>query len=234
MMTLMGNTSRPLIALLVGTVAFFALWVVALKPGSSSSNGAPPTQGLSAYQAAIKKAHQAVQISAADNARAGGGGASSPTPSSAAPTPSTVAATRSTAAATPSTKTRSTATTATHPRATHKPATHTTGAVGRLSVVQRALRAHKALALLFYNPSAADDQAVKQELAAVPNHHGKVVKLTIPLTELPNYTAVTDQVPVNFSPTLVVIAPSGKAAELVGFSDQFEIAQRVDDALAAK
>jgi hypothetical protein len=227
MMRLMGTPGRPLIALLVGTVAFFALWVVALKPGSSSSGGTP-TQGLSAYQAAINKAHKAVQISGASNAAAGGGVASSPTPT----TPSHAAATPRTA-----TTTQSTVVThkpATHRSATHKPANHTLTAAGRLSVVQRALRAHKALALLFYNPSAADDQAVKQELAAVPNHRGKVVKLTIPLTELPNYTAVTDQVPVNFSPTLVVIAPSGKAAEIVGFSDQFEIAQRVDDALASK
>ena len=96
------------------------------------------------------------------------------------------------------------------------------------------MREHKALVLLFYNPAAADDQAVKQELAAVATHRGKVVKLTIPLSELASYTAVTDQVPVNFSPTLVVIAPSGQAAEIVGFSDKFEIAQRVADALAAK
>jgi hypothetical protein len=224
----MSTPGRPLIALLVGTVAFFALWVVALKPGSSSSGGTP-TQGLSAYQAAIKKAHQAVQNSALPSASAGGAAAaSSPTPTA----PSQAAATPRTA-----TTTQSTVVThkpATHRTVTHKPANHGPTAAGRLSVVQRALRAHKALALLFYNPSAADDQAVKQELAAVPNHRGKVVKLTIPLTELPNYTAVTDQVPVNFSPTLVVIAPNGKAAALVGFSDQFEIAQRVDDALAAK
>ena len=62
--------------------------------------------------------------------------------------------------------------------------------------------------LLFYNPAGADDQAMKQELGGVSTHRGKVFKLAIPLSELPNYTAVTDQVPVNFSPTLVVIARS--------------------------
>jgi len=227
MMTLMGTPGRPLIALLVGTVAFFALWVVALKPGSSS-NGGTPTQGLSAYQAAINKAHQAVQNSALPSASAGGAAAASPTPASPsqpAATPRTVTTTQTTVV---------THKPATHKPVAHKPATHTAGATGRLSVVQRALRAHKVLALLFYNPSAADDQAVKQELGAVANHGGKVVKLPIPLSEVANYTAVTDQVPVNFSPTLVVIAPSGQAAEIVGFSDQFEIAQRIDDALASR
>jgi hypothetical protein len=90
------------------------------------------------------------------------------------------------------------------------------------------------VALLFYNPLAADDDAVKQELAGVPTHRGRVVKLTIPLSEASNFTAVTQQVPVNFSPTLVLIAPNGQAGEIVGFSDQLEIAQRVDDALRTR
>ncbi|HLY48764.1 MAG TPA: hypothetical protein VKR21_06155 [Solirubrobacteraceae bacterium] len=90
------------------------------------------------------------------------------------------------------------------------------------------------MAMLFYNPLAADDQAVKQELATVPTHHGRVVKLTVPLNEASNFTAVTQQVPVNFSPTLVLIAPNRQVGEIVGFSDQLEISQHVDDALAAK
>ncbi len=94
------------------------------------------------------------------------------------------------------------------------------------------MHAHKVVALLFYNPAAVDDEAVKQELAAVPVHRGRVVKLTIPLSEIAKYTAITQQVAVNFSPTLVLVAPNGQADEIVGFSDQFEIAQRVDDALA--
>jgi hypothetical protein len=88
--------------------------------------------------------------------------------------------------------------------------------------------------MLFYNPLAADDQAVKHELAAVPTHHGRVVKLTIPLSESSNFTAVTQQVPINFSPTMVLIAPHGQVDEIVGFSDQLEIAEHVDDALATK
>jgi hypothetical protein len=101
----------------------------------------------------------------------------------------------------------------------------------RLDVVGRALKANKVVALLFYNPLAADDKAVKAELALVPVHGGRVVKLAVPLSELARYTVVTNQVPVSVSPTLVLIDPDQQAATIVGFSDRFEIAQRVSDAL---
>ena len=42
----MDSVSRPLIALLLGTVAVFALWLVALKPSSSGGGAAPPRPGL--------------------------------------------------------------------------------------------------------------------------------------------------------------------------------------------
>ena len=92
----------------------------------------------------------------------------------------------------------------------------------------------KVLALLFYNPSAADDQAVRQELAAVPSHGGRVFKLAIPLAELSSYAQVTNQVPVNISPTLVIIDRARNAQEIAGFADSFEITQRLQDALSAR
>lgn len=228
-MTLAMPASRSLIALLVGTVAFFALWLIALKPGGSGSNGSSSSQGLGQYQSAINKAHQAVTTSNASNAASGNDGTSSTTSSTAAS--GGTSSTSSTAPSQPATK----SSTGTHssPAATGK-ATHSRAAAARLSSVQHAMAQHKVVAMLFYNPLAADDQAVKQELASVSTHRGQVVKLTIPLDEASNFTAVTQQVPVNFSPTLVLIAPNGQTGEIVGFSDQLEIAQRVNDALAAR
>ena len=104
----------------------------------------------------------------------------------------------------------------------------------RLGFFSRALRANSVIAVLFYNPVAADDQAVKQELAAVPAYHGKVVKLAVPLAELSGYTSITNQVPVSVSPTLVLIGASKQASTIVGFADRFEIEQRVLDDLVAK
>lgn len=222
----MAHVSRPLIALLAATVLVFALWIVALKPGGSSPTGGGSSNGgaLGQYQAAINAAHGAVQTSAAGNARAG----ADPTPSATTSAPAVhtrVAVAKATASAKTTTASRA---------AQARSVVHTKAAATRLSAVQRAIRSHKVVALLFYNPAAPDDQAVRQELGQVPSHGGRVFKLAIPLQEINSYTAITSHVPVNFSPTLVLVAPNGQADEIVGYADPFEISQRVDDALATR
>jgi hypothetical protein len=226
MMRLAMPASRSLIALLVGTVAFFAVWTLALKGGSSNSSSGGPNSGLGAYQSAINKAHRAVTTSNANDAASAAVAAGSGSRTAATSGTSGGASTASGTSGSSKTSTHSPT-----PKAT---AAHSAAAAVRLSTVKSAVSAHKVVAILFYNPVAADDQAVKRELAAVPGHRGKVVKLEIPLSEAANFTAVTQQVPVNFSPTLVLIAPGGQAGEIVGFSDSFEIAERVSQALAAK
>jgi hypothetical protein len=119
---------------------------------------------------------------------------------------------------------------ATKPAPSHAPAPKTP--TERQNAVERALNAHKVLALLFYNPAAADDSAVRHELASVPSHDGRVVTLAVPLSELTRYRAVTNQVPIGGSPALVVIDRAGHASSVVGFADSFEISQRVAAALA--
>jgi hypothetical protein len=205
----MDHVSRPLLAVLVATVAFFALWVVALKPSSSSTTGR--SSGLGTYQSAINQARRAVATSNAASTAEGGGVAT---------TPATSGAARHDAA--PRSLSKS------HARAT---LTTRTTASSPASVT-KALTAGKVVALLFYNPAATDDKAVKQELAAVPLHSGKVVKLVLPLSELGSYAIVTEQVPVTVSPTLVLISRSRRASTIVGFADRFEISQRIADALA--
>jgi hypothetical protein len=217
----MDRVSKPLIGVLVATVAVFALWIVALKPSSSSNSPNGTGAGLGQFQSAINKAHQAVQTANSASARAGGAVPSTTSQLTSAPPVAKAAPATGGASAVHRSSTA-------RPAATSTPAT----AAARFGVMKAALDAHKAVALLFYNPPAADDQAVRQELAAVPTHHGKVVKLAVPLNELPSYTAVTQQVPVNVSPTLVVIGRDGQAGEIVGFADKVEIAQRVADALA--
>ena len=235
MMGLAMPASRSLIALLVGTVVFFALWMFALKPGSSNngSGGASSSQGLGGFKSDIQKAHQAVAISNASNAASGNENAGSSSGGTSA-SQSTAASTKTTASS-PAKLSTGSATKASS-SANHKSAKPSTtiqrhSLVSNLKTVESAVSAHKVVALLFYNPQAADDQALKRELAAVPTHKGRVVKLAIPLDQAANFTAVTQQVPVNFSPTLVLVSGSGAATEIVGYSDPFEIDQRVDDAL---
>jgi hypothetical protein len=68
----------------------------------------------------------------------------------------------------------------------------------------------------------------------VPGHGGQVFKLAIPLSEGSSYAALTNQVPVNISPTLVIIDRRRHADEVVGFADSFEIVQRLSDALSTR
>lgn len=214
----MDNVSRPLIALLVGSVAFLALWLVALKPSGSSTSG--KQGGLGQYQSAINKAHQAAATANAATAAEGGTAMSATTAATAAT--STKAATAAATAKPAQTARHLGVSASMKVRATANPVT----------VMNHALQARKVVALLFYNPAATDDKAVKQELAAVPTHGGKVVKLAVPVTRLAQYSLVTNQVPIEVSPTLVLIDKARRASTIVGFSDRFEIAQRVADALS--
>ena len=252
-MAVMGNVSRPLVGLLVGTVLFFGLWIVALKP---SSSGPSATHGLGQYQPAINaaKASAASQDRAA--AAANGASATGSSPSTAG---GTSAAAPSPAATTSPAATKAPAAAATHSAAATKSAAHhasrtraasasnsRTGSAKpavaarpatpteRLNVVDRALARHKVIALLFYNPAGSDDQAVKRELATIPTSRGRVVSLAVPLSEIGRYPVVTNQVFVQSSPTLVIIDSSARAFTLVGFSARFEIAHRIDDALSAR
>jgi len=223
--------SRSLIALLVGTVVFFALWVIALKPSSSNGGGNKSQQGLGQFQSDINKAHQAVAKSNANDAASGNENASS-----SSSTATHTAANSSTSSSSSKPKTTAHASSKAKPTTTAKASSapaHQISVAAEMSTVRTALNDHKVLALLFYNPAAPDDQAVKQELTAVSAHGGQVVKLAIPLNQAANFTAVTQQVPVNFSPTLVLVSRAGDASEDVGYTAPFVIDQQVADGLAA-
>jgi RNA polymerase primary sigma factor len=244
----MASLPRPLIALLVATLAAFGLWYVELKPSSSSSGGS--SQGLGAYQSAINKAHQAVKISGAANAKLGAPTSTGPAPnsptttnaSSAKATATNVAAAKATTAkATPAVKTAAPAKPAARAKTVGrtnpgpaKPAAKTLSTAQQVSLIENAIDTHKVVAVLFYNTAASDDQAMAHELAAVPTHGGKVVKLAVPVSELTSFGMITQQVPVVTAPTLVLIDAARQATTITGFADPLEISQRVDDALAAK
>ena len=230
-----------MIALLVATLAGFGLWYVELKPSSSASGGG--SQGLGAYQSAINKAHQAVKISGAANAKLGaptstGPAPNSPTPAkTTAPAKITTAASKTTTVASKSTAAAKTSPAKTSPAKTSPAKTSpakTVSPAQQVSLITSAIAAHKVVAVLFYNPAAADDVAMAHELVAVPTHGGTVVKLAVPVSELTNFAIITQQIPVVTAPTLVMIDSSRQATTITGFADTLEISQRVDDALTAK
>jgi hypothetical protein len=226
----MGTLPKPLIGLLLGTVAFFAIWMVALKPHSSASGGSQ--SGAGQYQPAINKAHQAVTTSNHANAKLG-----APTATTSATTPAAT-----TPAAQPATTAKAIHAKATHAKVTKakaapaKPTTESASAIAGVSAktVGTAIRAGKVVAILFYNDAAADDRAMKTELASIPTHAGQVVKVAVPVSQLIQFSSLTQTVDVNTAPELVLIDHARQASTLVGYADGVEIAQRIDNALASK
>ena len=234
----MANLPKPLIGLLLGTVAFFAIWMVALKPSSSSSSGASQG-GVGQYQPAINQAHQAVTTSNQANAKLGAPTATAPAPKPATPAktaaPATTAARAKTAAKT-SAKASAKPSAKTSAKSPAKPAIKAApvSAADEVKAIENAVSTHKVVAVLFYNPAAADDQAMKAEIDAIPTHGGQVVKFAVPVSELTQFQLITSQVQVITSPTLVLIDRARQATAMTGYADGIEIAQRIDDALATK
>jgi len=213
--TVMTHVSRPLIGVLVCAVLFFALWIVALKPsgtGSPSGSG-----GLGQYQSAINAARNSVKAQDQQSATAGNIPGTATTPGTA----STQAATRPRTA------------TAHKPRVVvvHK---LVTGRQVGINVVGAALRAHKVLAILFYNPAGVDDEAVKHELDSIPTYRGRVVKLVVPVSQLSRYTAITTQITISTTPTLVLVDRNLQASLVTGFASRFEIATLVATAVETR
>jgi hypothetical protein len=230
----MASLPRPLIGLLVATLAAFGLWYVELKPSSSSSGSSQG--GVGQYQSAINQAHQAVKISGAANARLGAPTSTGPVPNSPTPAKTATAAKPATATATavkPATKTATTKAKVATTK-TAKPAAKALTTAQQVSLITSAIESRKVVAVLFYNTSAADDQAMAKELGTVSTHGGQVVRLAVPVSELTNFSIITQQIPVVTAPTLVLIDADRQATTLTGFADTDEISQRIDDAFAAK
>lgn len=251
-----SQVSRPLQIVLGLVLVFGVLWMVALRPKSGSSSNTssstpsatqttpttpsgPTAPGVKGLTSAIQKAHGAVATSqdnadALNQASEQAGGAGTPAPStSATPTPST--------SSTPSQP-------ATHRAAHHGKVAGHHGKTPLLArrppvvlprarapkVAAQALNAHRVLALLFYNPRAADDRAVLRAFAHMSRHGGKVTVVAASLGHVADFDAVTSKVAVTGSPTFVVFDRQGLPTKLVGFSDPALMDQRVADALATR
>ena len=65
-------------------------------------------------------------------------------------------------------------------------------------------------------------------------HHGQLVKVAVPVSELTQFAVITTRVPVATSPTLVIIDPKGQASTMTGWASQGEIAMRIADAALAQ
>jgi hypothetical protein len=97
--------------------------------------------------------------------------------------------------------------------------------------VRKALENKKVVALLFWDPKAAEDRAVKRAFSRVDHWNGVVYTRAAHVRKIARFGAITRGASVEQSPTVVVVDRNMKAEKLVGFVDTRSINQSVLDAL---
>ncbi|HWT21992.1 MAG TPA: hypothetical protein VN213_00650 [Solirubrobacteraceae bacterium] len=127
------------------------------------------------------------------------------------------------------TQTTPVATATTAKAATEAPEAGTTASLPK--PVRAAIEDGKVLVLMFWTPGAADDRAVRRELAAVDRHAGDVVVHSAPVGRIARYQQITRGADVAQSPTILVVDRDRKVETLVGYADHLSVDQLVTDAL---
>ena len=98
----------------------------------------------------------------------------------------------------------------------------------------RAIGDRKVVVLLFWNPKAADDRAVRKALSGIDRHDRKVLAHATNIKRIAAYQQITRGAEVEQSPTVVVVDRDRKVQTLVGYVDRTSIDQAVTDALRKK
>jgi hypothetical protein len=233
----MDQVSRPLQVALVATLAFVALWFLALRP-KEEEIPPPPKPPAQAGAQGGNSAIPGGLGNAVDKARAGQAqanqsaqqrsqqGAGSEEPSGQPPAqPAPSARTPGGAAG----STRSGAVPATPARGGRRFAASVSPAQ-----VNAAVSSGKVVVLLFYNRRSSDDRAVRAEVGSLSRRSGRVLVGDAPLREVARYSSVTQGVQILQSPTVVVVNRRRQAQLLVGYTDRFELDQKVVNALSRR
>jgi hypothetical protein len=97
--------------------------------------------------------------------------------------------------------------------------------------VKRALDADKVVVLLFWNPRASDDRAVKSAVDGISRRGGDVAVFSDTLRNVSRYTRVTASEPVTQTPAVVVVDRGQNGRVATGYIDETSIEQLVVDAL---
>ncbi|HVL96804.1 MAG TPA: hypothetical protein VM266_13175 [Solirubrobacteraceae bacterium] len=206
----MSQISPPLRILLAGSVLFLAAWFVLLKPGASETvpaPSAPPAAnagGAPATTGPGKTVESAREAVNAVNARS-------------AAKPGAAASAVKPGAATPA------------PAAAAKPE----AVDPKLpKPVAKALEDGKVLVLMFWNPKAGDDRAVRRELREADSHRGRNVHFHVAhVNKVARYESITRGASVEQSPAIVVVDGKRQAQVLAGYSEHAAIEQAISDAL---
>ncbi len=120
------------------------------------------------------------------------------------------------------------------PKAASKPAL-----AGRQASVEAQLARGDVVLLLFWNPSGADDTAVRSEVRRLAAAHARAAhtaRLAVQealASEVAAFGAITRGVQIYSTPTLLVIAKGGRASMVSGFTDAFAIQQAIEEVQSA-
>ncbi len=230
---------------LVAVVLLAGMWFTVLKPkpdsgsdfkptptpAASSAASQPVAPGVKGLATAVAKAKGASATSDAANAgiqAATGGGAAAATTRPAAKAKAQVKATKRTAvsvakAAKPAAAKRGTKAATAKAAA---PAADVDPSDRLLSYLDKG----KVLVILFEG-KGADDKAARKAVHQTALHDTKhVVSAYVPIADVGKYEAITSDVQILTSPTVLVIGKDRKATALTGFFDAPVIRQAVGDA----
>ena len=220
----MSQISLPFRIALVALLAVCAVWFTVLRPKPAADAPLPAAPGTTGLAHDVAAAKGAAAASDAANARiqSATGGTAARSASKPAPKTASKAAPK---AATTSSKA---APTTTHAAPAAKAKTDADPSAPLL----RALDRKRAVVLLFWNRHGSDDRAVRQAAHSVDRRHGRVVVKVVPIASVGRYTAITKGVQILEAPTVLVIAPGGKARAIAGLTSAPELNQAVADMLA--
>jgi len=222
----MDQISRPFQIVLALTLAFAALYMVALRPKEEAPPAPPPPPSQAASKSAIPGAPGDALDKAREAQRQGAAGAAQrpgQIDGAAEGIPGAAAQGGTRAAGAPAGGPGSG-----DPGARRVPAGRGFATPQR---VESALASRRAVVLLFYSSRASDDRAVRSELAGVSRRGGRVVVMAASIRGVSRFGRVTRGVQILQSPTVVVIGPSRQARTFTGFTDRTEIDQAVATAL---
>ena len=224
--------------------------VEGLTKAVAKAHGAVAASEANAHKLQEKSA-QATSTTPAESGAASSGSASkgsstahgagtSTTPATHASKPSTTHVTRTTHVTKTPTKTTSTHVTKTPTKTVTKTTTKTTtthvvhhsapatavGAPSGQKEVEAAVQKGKVALLLFWNPAGSNDRAVRSQVHAAGRKG--VVVFESSAQNVASYGAITRQMPVYGTPTILIIGPH-RTDSLVGLQDKFSIEQAIKE-----
>lgn len=189
-----------------------------------------PAPGLEGLTRDIARAHEAVATSQTYAKHLQEKSAQALSPSTSTPTSSGAGTATTSTTATPKISSTPAPTKPSSPSHPSTPAARSSSVPSGQEKVEAALAAGKVPLLLFWNPAGADDVAVHVQVRQLGHSHLPVVVYEGTPEDVAAYGAITREVPVYGTPTILIVAKNGQTTELTGLQEDFAIEQAIEEA----